>query len=197
MALISCFRNEIWNLLSWYIWFSFLSAGFWSMSLVFTKETFLINKWTYLRIMLTRTSKTLWILALVLVGILESIFETDSAADFDSFYIIADCLIADSSDKEMSIAFCSVRLAPSLSRCCCVRSWFTQQTKRSRNILSNESSYSQYWLNLLNSAIHWLVIYPMPGNNATLRINFTDLRKWNFVRSLFETVLHKWYTCYE
>ena len=133
----------------------------------------------------------------LLVGILESIFETDSAADFDSFYIIADCLIADSSDKEMSIAFCSVRLAPSLSRCCCVRSWFTQQTKRSRNILSNESSYSQYWLNLLNSAIHWLVIYPMPGNNATLRINFTDLRKWNFVRSLFETVLHKWYTCYE
>ena len=42
---------------------------------------------------------------------------------------------------------------------------------------------------------HWLVIYPMPGNNATLRINFTDLRKWNFVRSLFETVLRKWYTC--
>ena len=31
------------------------------------------------------------------------------------------------------------------------------------------------------------VIYPMPGNNATLRINFTDLRKWNFVRSLFGT----------
>ena len=25
---------------------------------------------------------------------------------------------------------------------------------------------------------------PMPGNNATLKIDFTDLRKWNFVRSL-------------
>ena len=31
------------------------------------------------------------------------------------------------------------------------------------------------------------VIYPISGNNATLRINFSDLRKWNFVRSLFET----------
>ena len=30
--------------------------------------------------------------------------------------------------------------------------------------------------------------YPMPGNIATLRINFADLRRRNFVRSLFETV---------
>ena len=51
---------------------------------------------------------------------------------------------------------------------------------------------------------HWpgnlrsgLVIYLRPGNNATLRIDFTDLRRWNFVRSLFERVFQKWYTCYE
>ena len=34
------------------------------------------------------------------------------------------------------------------------------------------------------SQFKWLVIYPMPGNNAMLAIDFTDLRKWNFVRSL-------------
>ena len=32
------------------------------------------------------------------------------------------------------------------------------------------------------------MIYPMPGNNATRMINFTDLRKRNFVHSLSETV---------
>ena len=38
-----------------------------------------------------------------------------------------------------------------------------------------------------------LVIYHMPGNNATLRIDFTDLlRKWNLVRSLFETVFRNY-----
>ena len=42
-----------------------------------------------------------------------------------------------------------------------------------------------------------LVIYPMPGNNETLRIDFTDLRKWNLVHSLFETVFWKRYTCYK
>ena len=36
-----------------------------------------------------------------------------------------------------------------------------------------------------------LVIYSMPGKNATLRINFSDLSKRNFVRSLFETVFRK------
>ena len=50
---------------------------------------------------------------------------------------------------------------------------------------------------VLQCCLHWLVIYPTPGNNATLRISFTDSRKWNFVRSLFETVFGKWYTCYE
>ena len=43
----------------------------------------------------------------------------------------------------------------------------------------------------------WLVIYPMLENNATLRIGFTDLRKWNLVCSFFEIVFRKWYTCYE
>ena len=30
-----------------------------------------------------------------------------------------------------------------------------------------------------------LVIYPMPGNNATLKFDFTDPRKRNFVSNLF------------
>ena len=30
-----------------------------------------------------------------------------------------------------------------------------------------------------------LVIYPMSGNNVTLKIDFTDPRKRNFVRNLF------------
>ena len=72
----------------------------------------------------------------------------------------ADCLIADSSDKEMSIAFCSVRFAPLLSRHCCIQSWLTPQTKQSRNILSNESPYLLYWLNLLNSAIYCEMLSP-------------------------------------
>ena len=31
----------------------------------------------------------------------------------------------------------------------------------------------------------WLVIYPMSGNNATLKTDFTHPRKRNFVRDLF------------
>ena len=36
-----------------------------------------------------------------------------------------------------------------------------------------------------NTFLHRLVIYPMSGNNATLKIDFTDPRKGNFVSNLF------------
>ena len=34
-----------------------------------------------------------------------------------------------------------------------------------------------------------LVIYPMLGNNATLKIDFTDPRNRDFVRSLFDMLM--------
>ena len=41
-----------------------------------------------------------------------------------------------------------------------------------------------------------LVIYPMSRNNTSLKIDFTGLKKWNFMRSLFWYILdRKWYTC--
>ena len=40
-----------------------------------------------------------------------------------------------------------------------------------------------------------LVIYPMSGN--ALKIDFTDLRKWNFMCCLFNILDPKWYTYYE
>ena len=145
------------------------------MSLVFTKETFLSINGHAFRLCWPEDLKhfEFWLL----VGILESVFETDSAANFNSFCIIADRLIADSSDKEMSIAFCSVRFAPLLSRHCCVRSWLIPQTKRSHNILSNESPYSQYWLSLLNSAIYCEMLSP----NFLLHMFKTNLSAIGFL----------------
>ena len=34
----------------------------------------------------------------------------------------------------------------------------------------------------------------MLGNNATLKIDFTDLKNWNFVRSIVGIMDPKWYT---
>ena len=71
-----------------------------------------------------------------------SVFETASFRCLNSFWIADACFIVDSRDSEKSMAF-------------------IPHTKRSLNIESKESPYSQYWLSLLSSAMYCDTLSPL------------------------------------